>query len=153
MTGRSLLAGAAVLVVTGCTGATPAAAPRAAVVQGTSLVDGSTTCTPAPARLPRLPDAFPVDVPLPAGTVLTDVGSADGQQTVTGRVVGEPADVLDHFRTAFTAAGLVVGRDEVEGRSGQLTFLGGRSEGGLAVARSRCPQGSSQFTLHARQTP
>ncbi|MCU1690911.1 MAG: hypothetical protein JWM64_2 [Frankiales bacterium] len=149
---RLLLLGVALLAGAGCTSSGPATAPRAAVVNGTSVVEGPTTCSPAPARLSALPPAFPVDLPLPPGTVLLGAGPAGGEQTVTGRVAGTPQDVLAHFRSALTSAGLVVGRDEDEGRSAQLTFLGGSSEGGLAVARLTCPAGASRFTLHARST-
>ncbi|MCW2608006.1 MAG: hypothetical protein JWO60_2699, partial [Frankiales bacterium] len=137
---------AAVALLAGCGGRpeVPAA------TEGTSVAAPAPSCTPPAAVARALPAAFPLQVALPRGTVLTDVGDVGGSPYVTGLVPGDVAPVLEHFRTALPAAGAFVGRDEDEGRSGQLTFLSGSVEGGLQVARQRCPEGTTAFTLTAR---
>lgn len=109
-------------------------------------------CSPPAAVAPALPAAFPLAVGLPEGTVLTAVGEAGGVQYATGRVLSEVPAVLAHFREALPAAGAFVGRDEDEGRGGELTFLGGSVEGGVTVAKQTCPEGSTGFTVSVRRT-
>ena len=116
------------------------------------MAEAGPSCSPAPALEGGLPADFPVAVALPPGAELTEVGAAGGFALANGRVTGTVEDVLVHFRTALPEAGLFVGRDEDERRAGELTFLGGRSEGQLTVASLRCPAGSVQFTLSARGT-
>lgn len=110
------------------------------------------SCTPAPAVAPGLPAGFPLQVALPAGAVVTMVGQVGGVPTVTGRVDADVPAVLAHFRTALPATGAFIGRDEDEGRGGVLTFLGGRVEGTVTVARQRCPEGTTAFSVAAQQT-
>lgn len=143
--GLALAAG----LLAGCSGG---AEPGPAVVEGTSVAEPGPACTPAPAVAAGLPAGFPLEVALPAGSVVTATGEAGGQPFVTARVQDDVAGVLAHFRTALPAAGAFVGRDEDEGRSGQLTFLSGAVEGGVTVARQRCPEGSTGWTLSARRT-
>ncbi len=142
-----LLAGLLATSVASCGGA-----EVPAVSEGTSVAAPAPSCTPAPAAAPGLPASFPLQVDLPAGTVVTSVGEAAGTPYVSGRVPGDVGPVLAHFRAALPRAGAFVGRDEDEGRSGQLTFLSGAVEGGLQVARQRCPAGTAAFTLSAKLT-
>ena len=140
---------AAGLLLTGCT-AGQDQAPR--VVQGTSVAEPGPSCSPSPVMGSALPETFPVDVALPPGAELTEVGAGRGFALASGRTAGTVEEVLEHFRTALPQAGLFVGRDEDEGRAGELTFLGGSTEGAVTVARLRCPEGAVSFTLSARST-
>lgn len=137
-----------VLLLTGCT----AEQERPSVSEGTSVAEPGPSCSPPPAVVPALPSTFPLAVGLPPGAVLTAVGEAGGVQYATGRAQADVAAVLAHFRTALPAAGAFVGRDEDEGRGGELTFLGGSVEGGVTVAKQSCPEGATAFTVSARRT-
>ena len=93
-----------------------------------------------------------MQVALPPGAVLISLDSVGGFALASGRVSGTPAQVLAHFRTALPKTGAFIGRDEDEGRAGQLSFLGGSTEGVVTVAAVGCPPASSQFTVSARRT-
>ena len=116
---------------------------------GSSVAEPRPSCTPAPAVDRDLPADFPAGLDLPARTVLTGVDRSAGSTVVSGRVRAPVEDVLAHFREAVAGAGLVVQRDESEGRSGELLFFGAETEGGVAVAKLSCPAGSTSFTVRA----
>ena len=120
--------------------------------EGTSVAEPRPSCTPAPRVRADLPADFPAGLELPARTVLTGVDASDGSTVVSGRVRASVQDVLVHFRTAVERAGLVVQREESEGRSGELVFFGAEAEGGVAVAKLSCPAGSTSFTVRASRT-
>ncbi len=122
------------------------------VSQGSSVAEPGPSCAPPPAVAPGLPATFPLPLALPSGSVVTALGETGGDRFATGRVQADVSAVLGHFRAALVDAGAVLGRDEDEGRSGQLTFLSGSTVGGVTVARSRCPAGSTGFTVTARRT-
>lgn len=143
---------AALVLLTGCTGAPTVPDASGPVTEGTSVAEPGPSCSPAPALQGGLPASFPATVALPAGAELTEVGEAGGFALANGRVAGTVEQALAHFRTALPDAGLFVGRDEDERRAGELTFLGGSTEGAVTVAALRCPADSVQFTISARRT-
>ena len=123
---------------------------QASGTEGTSTVVPGPSCrTPRAVREP-LPAEYPEGLALPPGAVLTGVEHADGYALVTGRVAADVGSVLEHFGAAVEAAGLVVQRQESEGRSGQLVFFGALREGGVSVARLACPAGETGFTVRSR---
>lgn len=120
---------------------------RPAVTQGVSVQESGAPCEPPPALGAVPPDALPPGLELPAGALVTAVAEQQGFTLVTGRVEATVAQVLDHFRAASGRAGLVVQRDEDEGRGGKLDFFGLSVESGVTVARLACPGGSTGFTV------
>ena len=120
--------------------------------EGMSVAEPGPACTPAPRVRADLPADFPAGLELPARTVLTGVDASAGSTVVSGRVRASVQDVLVHFRTAVERAGLVVQREESEGRSGELVFFGAEAEGGVRVAKLSCPAGSTSFTVRASRT-
>ena len=127
------------LLLAGCAPQPPSA------VDGESRVEPGVTCAPASPVAAALPSGYPEP---PAGAELTEV--TDGQ--VSGRVVGEVEQVLEHFRSAVDRAGYVVQREEDEGRSAQLGFFGVAGSGTATLAALTCPSGSTGFTLRVTRS-
>lgn len=127
------------LLLVGCAPQPPSA------VDGESRAEPGATCVPSSPVAAPLPAGYPE---LPAGAELTEV--ADEQ--VSGRVVGEVEQVLEHFRSAVDRAGYVVQREEDEGRSAQLGFFGVGGTGTATIAALTCPSGSTGFTLRVTRS-
>jgi hypothetical protein len=140
------------LVLGSATGCADESEPTPRVQEGVSGVESPRQCVPEPAVTDPVPPGYPTALALPAGTVVTYVEEQPGAQVVSGRVDGDVAVVLEHFRTVAEPAGFAVIRDEDEGRGGRLQLFGVESEVAVVVAKLACPAGSARFTVHVRRT-
>jgi hypothetical protein len=147
-----LLVALALGAAAGCSQDADAPAPPR-VQDGISVVESGNPCVPEPAVAGPLPAEYPTALAFPEGAVVTYVETRPGTQILSGRVDGDAAGVLEHFRTVAEPAGFAVVRDEDEGRAGRLQLFGATSEVAITVAKLTCPAGSAGFTVSVRTAP
>ena len=125
-----------VLLLTACAG-------PPTVQDGASTREGP-TCTPAPAVSGTPPALVP---PLPAGAVLTEVGS----DVVSARVERPLDAVVAELRASLEGDGWVVTREEDEQRAVRLGFFGVRGSGTASLAALSCPPASTALSVRVVQ--
>lgn len=119
---RAVVAAAALVTVTGCaagsgTGGTATATSTAA--SAAAIPD----CADVGAAV-ELPTVFPVDFPLPPGTVFDDVREAGGSVVVSG-VVPLPFDEATRYLAdGFPGSGLELGESDSEAGEAEADFSG-----------------------------
>jgi hypothetical protein len=75
-----------------------------------------------------LPQGFPIEVPVPDGSVTRSEAQGDSAWVYVMSVTAQPFDVAAWYRSAYKAANWQLVRDEVVSTGGTLIFVKGGAQ-------------------------
>jgi hypothetical protein len=101
--------------------------------------------TPLPAdRRAELPSGFPIEVPVPGGSVTRAEAQGDSAWVYELSLEAQPFDVAAWYRAAYASANWQLVRDQVAASGGTLIFVKG--EGAQSKIRLTAEPGGTKVT-------